>query len=211
MCCIASLYFSRQTTYSLVLFGRFQYAINMHRALTHTRPSECTLCGWHRDDILYLLSYIPLHPLSFSFFYLCLFLISPPTFSLHLTLWLFTPASPSASPLATGVCVCVWRQKWTKLWVVLHCEISPITSFLGYCKKENKWLLDNQAVVRYPLHTVTLSKVNTKKHENVLQLEFASQTVQVCFDSMTKMDHYYQLLQGVTGEREREGERGGRG
>ena len=60
--------------------------------------------------------------------------------------------------------------------------------------------MDNQAVTKYPLHTMILSRINTKKHENVLQLEFPSQTLQLCFDSQTKMDHYYQLLNGVLGE-----------
>lgn len=89
-------------------------------------------------------------------------------------------------------------QKWTKLWVVVHSEVSPLDCFLGYCKKENKWLQDNQAIVKYSLNDFTVSLVSTKKHDKVVRLEFPSISMELCFDSQTKLDHYYQLLLGVT-------------
>ena len=93
-------------------------------------------------------------------------------------------------------------QRWTKLWVVAHSEVSPLDSFMGYCKKESKWLLDDQAIVKYSLNEFTLSRTTTKKHDRVLQLDFPSLSlsVQLCFDSQTKMDHYYQLLYKVSGK-----------
>lgn len=89
-------------------------------------------------------------------------------------------------------------QKWTKLWVVVHSEVSPLDCFLGYCKKESKWLQDNQAIVKYSLNDFGVSQTSTKKHDKVMRLDFPTISMELCFDSQTKLDYYYQLLLGVS-------------
>ena len=88
-------------------------------------------------------------------------------------------------------------QKWTKLWVVVHTEVSPLDCYVGYCRKESNWLNNNQAIVKYSLSEFALSMLSTKKHDKIMRLDFPSISVEMSFESQTKLDHYFQLLNRV--------------
>ena len=85
------------------------------------------------------------------------------------------------------------------MWVVVHIEVSPLDSFVGYCRKESNWLNNPQAIVKYSLSEFNLSMMSTKKHDKVLRLDFpsASLSVEISFDSQTKLDHYFHHLNRV--------------
>ena len=51
--------------------------------------------------------------------------------------------------------------------------------------------------MKYPLSEFSVSMMSTKKHDKVMKLDFASLTVELSFDSQTKMDCFYKLLSGV--------------
>ena len=91
----------------------------------------------------------------------------------------------------------VTTQKWTKLWVVVHTEVSPLDCYVGCCKKESNWLNNNQAIVKYSLNEFAVSMMSTKKHDKVVRLDFPSLSIEMSFESQTKLDHYFQLLNGV--------------
>ena len=78
--------------------------------------------------------------------------------------------------------------------------MSPFDCFLGYCKKESKWLQDNRSIVKYPLNDFTVSMMSTRKHDKVMKLELPSMTIELSFDSQTKMDHYFNILSGISRE-----------
>ena len=82
--------------------------------------------------------------------------------------------------------------------MVVHSQVSPLHCFLGYCKKESKWLQDSQSIVKYPLSEFTLSMLSTKKHDKVMKLDLPLLTVELSFDSQTKMDQYFKILSGVS-------------
>lgn len=94
-------------------------------------------------------------------------------------------------------------QHWTSLWVVLHVEISPNYSFIGYCKKESDWLIDSQTIAKcYLRDTFRVERPPpgySKKYENVLQLVFKGYQLDLGFDSMTKLDQWFKALQVTSG------------
>lgn len=76
----------------------------------------------------------------------------------------------------------------------MHC-------FIGYGKTERDWLVNSQAITKCFLGKFVLSRVEVKSCDNVLQLIFKTFAIQLAFDSMTKMDHWYNVLQKVSGRR----------
>lgn len=89
-------------------------------------------------------------------------------------------------------------QKWTRLWVVAHCQVSPFDSFISYCKKESQWLKNDNSVSKYTLSDFTVSMITTRKHDKVIKIELPSFTIELAFDSQTKMDLYFKLLSKVS-------------
>lgn len=95
-------------------------------------------------------------------------------------------------------------QHWTNLWVVLKTEVSPATSFIAYCKKEDEWLLSNKSIAKCMLgddFTVKPAppEYSKKFSRRVLQLTFPSYRLDIAFDSMTKMDQWCKALQQLSG------------
>jgi hypothetical protein len=86
---------------------------------------------------------------------------------------------------------------------VLHVEISPNYSYIGYCKKESDWLLDSQCLSRCFLdETFRVERQQpgySKKFENVLQLVFKGYQLDLGFDSMTKLDQWLKALSVTSG------------
>ena len=81
----------------------------------------------------------------------------------------------------------------------MNTQISPTYSYVGYCKSESDWLLNNQSITRCFLGDFKLSRMQVKGYDNVLQLGFKFYSLEVAFDSMTKMDQWYNILQKVSG------------
>ena len=95
-------------------------------------------------------------------------------------------------------------QHWTNLWVVLRTEISPATSFIAYCKKEEDWLINQKTVAKCFLGNEFTVKpappdYSKKFSRKVLQLTFPSYRLDLAFDSMTKMDQWCKALQMLSG------------
>lgn len=94
-------------------------------------------------------------------------------------------------------------QHWTQLWVVLHVEISPNYSYIGYCKKEADWLSDSQTIAKCFLdEKFTVERPPpgySKKYEYVLQLVFKGYRLDLGFDSMTKLEQWFKALQVCSG------------
>ena len=82
---------------------------------------------------------------------------------------------------------------------MLSTEISPAHCFIHYCKKEGDWLLKNSSVAKCPLDDFQLQRVQTKGFDNVLQLSFPDYSLEIAFDSLTKMDQWYNALQPIIG------------
>lgn len=95
-------------------------------------------------------------------------------------------------------------QHWTALWVVVHVEISPNYSYIGYCKKESDWLADSQTISKCYLDEAFSvqrpSSGYSKKYENVLQLVFKGYQLDLGFDSVTKLDQWFRGLQVTSGK-----------
>jgi hypothetical protein len=89
-------------------------------------------------------------------------------------------------------------QKWTRLWVVARCQVSPFDSFLSHCKKESQWLKNDRSISKYALSDFTVSLTSTRKHDKVIRLLLPSLTIELSFDSQTKMDLYFKLLSKVS-------------
>ena len=71
--------------------------------------------------------------------------------------------------------------------MVAHCQVSPLDSFLSHCKKESQWLKNDRSVSKYDL-------------SNVTRIVLPSFTIELAFDSQTKMDLYFKLLSKVSGK-----------
>lgn len=103
------------------------------------------------------------------------------------------------------IIVSVALQHWTSLWVVLHIEVSPNYSYIGYCKKESDWLVDSQTIAKCFLDdTFKVERpppTYSKKYENVLQLTFKGYRLDLGFESMTKLDQWYKALLVTSGIR----------
>ncbi len=82
---------------------------------------------------------------------------------------------------------------------MLHSVLSPVFSFVGHCKTERDWLVNSQSIAKCFLGEFKLSRPQVKGYGNVLQLSFKLYAVQFAFDSMTKMDQWYNVLQKVSG------------
>lgn len=95
-------------------------------------------------------------------------------------------------------------QHWTSLWVVVHVEISPNYSYIGYCKKEADWLADSQTISKcYLDEAFTVQRPASgysKKYENVLQLIFKGYQLDLGFESVTKLDQWFKALQVTSGK-----------
>jgi hypothetical protein len=89
-------------------------------------------------------------------------------------------------------------KKWTRLWVVARCQVSPFDSFLSHCKKESQWLKNDRSISKYALSDFTVSLTSTRKHDKVIRLLLPSLTIELSFDSQTKMDLYFKLLSKVS-------------
>lgn len=103
-----------------------------------------------------------------------------------------------------SIYVALFLQHWTTLWAVLHVEISPNYSYIGHCKKEADWLMDNQTISKCCLdESFRVERPPpgySKKYENVLQLLFKGYQLDLGFDSMTKLDQWFKALQVTSGE-----------
>ena len=84
--------------------------------------------------------------------------------------------------------------------MVAHCQVSPLDSFLSHCKKESQWLKNDRSVSKYDLSNVTVSLTSTRKHDKVIRIVLPSFTIELAFDSQTKMDLYFKLLSKVSGK-----------
>ena len=73
-------------------------------------------------------------------------------------------------------------------------------SFLSHCKKESQWLKNDRSVSKYDLSNVTVSLTSTRKHDKVIRIVLPSFTIELAFDSQTKMDLYFKLLSKVSGK-----------
>ena len=82
--------------------------------------------------------------------------------------------------------------------MVAHCQVSPFDSFISYCKKESQWLKNDNSVSKYTLSDFTVSMTTTRKHDKVIKIELPSFTIELAFDSQTKMDLYFKLLSKVS-------------
>ena len=51
--------------------------------------------------------------------------------------------------------------------------------------------------MKYSLNEFAVSMMSTKKHDKVVRLDFPSLSIEMSFESQTKLDHYFQLLNGV--------------
>ena len=82
--------------------------------------------------------------------------------------------------------------------MVAHCQISPSDSFICYCKKESQWLKDDGSITKYTLDDFSVSMISTKKHDKVVKVEFPLFTLELSFESQTKMDLYFKLLSKIS-------------
>lgn len=87
---------------------------------------------------------------------------------------------------------------------MLKTEISPASSFIAYCKKEDDWLLNQKSIAKSFLgeeFTVKPASPDYSKKfsRRVLQLTFSSYRLDLAFDSMTKMDQWCKALQLLSG------------
>ncbi len=124
--------------------------------------------------------------------------------------WMLSTMSHCRAVTSHKFIFCSFFQSWKRRWVVIHSELSPMHSFIGYGKTERDWLVNSQSISKCFLGEFKLSRLEVKGYDNVLQLSFKMFAVQLAFDSMTKMDQWYNILQKVSG-RTRGGEGRGRG
>ena len=85
---------------------------------------------------------------------------------------------------------------------MLNAEVSPALCYLGYCKKEADWLSNGKSINKVGLDDFTVGKMEagySKKHANILQIAFKYYSIDLAFDSVTKMDAWLRALRSVCG------------
>lgn len=82
---------------------------------------------------------------------------------------------------------------------MLKCELSPSYCFVGYCRAEKDWLLNGEQVPKVYLGDFKVSRMATKSRENVLLLKFGGYSLQLAFNSVTKMEQWHATLQNILG------------